>query len=250
MLTILPLHDLPEIRPGDDLAALLQGPLAAAGARAGDIVVITQKIVSKAEDRFVSLSEVTPSDEAVELAQRTRKDPRAVELVLRESAAIVRAVPGVLIARHRSGLVMANAGIDRSNLGGGDEETVLLLPQDSDASAATIRERLAEHLGFGPAVVISDSFGRPWRHGVSCVAIGAAGMPALHDRRGEADRDGRVLEVTQIGIADMVACAAGLAMGEGAEGIPVAIVRGVDINSAPHRPASAIVRPPQEDLFR
>lgn len=250
LLTVVPLTDMPEVRPGDDLAALLHRSLAAVGAVAGDIVVVTQKIVSKAEGRFVALRDVRPGDEARALAATTRKDARLVELILRESVAVVRAVPGVLIVRHRSGHVMANAGIDRSNLGGADEDTVLLLPEDSDTSAAQLRERLTALLGFAPGVVISDSFGRPWRHGVTCVALGAAGVPALHDRRGQLDRDGRTLEVTQIAVADLVASAAGLVTGEGAEGIPAALVRGVDLAGAPHRPAAAILRPPEEDLFR
>lgn len=251
MLEIISLSGMPEVPAGGDLAALLADALAALATppTAGDVLVVTQKIVSKAEGRFRDLAAVTPGAEAQRLAAITGKDPRLVELVLGEAAAVVRAAPNVLITRHRTGHVMANAGIDRSNLGAAPGEQVLLLPEDSDASAAALRAGLAARLGRAPAVVISDSFGRPWRNGVVNVAIGAAGLPALVDRRGEADRDGRRLEVTQIALGDLVACAAGLAMGEGAEGVPAVLVRGLRW-SAPDAPAAAIVRPVHEDLFR
>lgn len=247
MIEILPLTGIGEILPGDDLAAVLMATLSKAGIEpaAGDVLVVTQKIVSKAENRFVDLSGVVPSERAVELAKKTRKDPRLVELVLRESSEVLRSVPNVLITRQRAGHVMANAGIDRSNIGSATGEQALLLPEDSDASA----ERLWVALGKRCAVVISDSFGRPWRHGVVNVAIGVAGMPSLIDRRGDLDRDGRRLEVTQIALGDTIATAAGLAMGEGAEGIPAVLVRGVRW-SGPDSPASALVRPLGEDLFR
>jgi len=250
LLSVLPVPGLPEIAPGCVLGQVLGDALAPLAPRSGDVLVVTQKIVSKAEGRYLSLGNIAPSPEAIELAEKTRKDPRLVELVLREASAVVRAVPGVLITRHRCGLVMANSGIDRSNLGAGDDDRVLLLPEDSDASALAIRQSVMDRFGCPMAVIISDSFGRPWRHGVTNVAIGAAGMPALFDRRGDTDRDGRVLEVTQIALADMAACAAGLVMGEGAEGIPAALVRGMDLDAAPHCPASAVVRPPEQDLFR
>lgn len=249
-MQIIPLPAMPEIIPGDDLALRIAEALDAArvAPESGDILVVTQKIVSKAEGRFVALDGVEPSPEATDLATKVRKDARVVELVLRESAAIVRAVPHVLITRHRSGHVMANAGIDRSNLGAREDEAALLLPEDADASAARLRQALFER-GIDMAVLITDSFGRPWRHGVVNVAIGASGLPSLIDRRGSHDRDGRVLEVTQIAVADMLASAAGLVMGEGAEGVPVAIVRGLHWE-APVCPAAALVRPPEEDLFR
>src|SRR5205823_5317748 len=176
LIEILPLTGVPEIRPGDDLAGQLTAAMAGVpgGPRASDILVVTQKIVSKAENLFVDLASVEPDGEAIELAERTRKDPRLVALILRESVAVVRAVPGVLITRHRSGCVMANGGIDQSNLGPGGDGHVLLLPRDPDAAAA----RLREALGPGaPAVIISDSFGRPWRVGLTNVAIRAAGFP-------------------------------------------------------------------------
>ena len=251
MIQIHPLSAIGEVRPGDDLAALLAGAIRMEGITpdATDILVVTQKIVSKAEGRFVDLATVTPGAEALKLAETTRKDPRLVELVLAESQNVVRAAPHVLITRHRSGHVMANAGIDRSNIGPGEGERALLLPLDADASAERLHKALAAIWPEPPAVLVSDSFGRPWRHGVTCVAIGAAGMPSLIDRRGDVDRDGRVLEVTQIALGDMVATAAGLATGEGAEGVPAAFVRGMRWDVA-NRPASALVRPIEEDLFR
>jgi coenzyme F420-0:L-glutamate ligase / coenzyme F420-1:gamma-L-glutamate ligase len=240
VIKIIPIHDLPEVRPGDDLCAML-----AHDYLPGDILVITQKIVSKAENLFVDLADVTPGAEAIRLAAITRKAPRLVELVLRESTAVVRAVPHVLITRHHSGCVMANSGIDQSNIGPSDGERVLLLPRDPDACAV----RLRAGIKGAPAIVIADSFGRPWRYGVTNVAIGAAGLPALIDRRGTFDRDGRPMEVTQIALADQIACAAGLAMGEGAEGIAAVIIRGFSCD-APERPAASLVRPLSEDLFQ
>ena len=216
--------------------------------RQGDVLVVTQKILSKAEGRMVDLTQVEPGEEALELAEKTRKDPRLVELVLRESSAIVRAVPHVLITRHRLGHVMANSGIDRSNIGPGGHQRALLLPLDPDGSAEALSQALASG-GTAPAVVISDSFGRPWRHGVVGVAIGAAGLPALVDKRGEEDRDGRSLEVTQIALADQIATAAALVTGEGAEGIPAVLMRGLRLPVG-DAPASALVRPIEEDLFR
>jgi len=177
MIEIHPLDTIGEVRPGSDLIDILSEALVAAGLSVSgvDVLVVTQKIVSKAEDRYVSLDDVIPSEEAMRLAKVTRKDPRLVELVLAESTAVVRAAPNLLITRHRCGYVMANAGIDRSNTGGGDR--VLLLPKDADASAERLRQGLG--LGFGslPAVVISDTFGRPWRYGVVNVALGASGLP-------------------------------------------------------------------------
>ena len=252
MISIHPLTGITEICAGDDLAALLREALNAAGLwplQTGDVLVVTQKILSKAEGRMIDLSQVEPGPEAEELARITKKDPRLVELVLRESSSIVRAVPHVLITRHRLGHVMANSGIDRSNIGPGAADRALLLPLDPDGSAAALSRALTNESGFAPAVVISDSFGRPWRHGVVGVAIGAAGLPALVDRRGEEDRDGRRLEVTQIALADQIATAAALVTGEGAEGIPAVLMRGLRIASG-EVPATALVRPLEEDLFR
>ena len=249
MITIHPLSGIGEVGPGDDLAVLLLRAVDAAGlvATPHDILVVTQKIVSKAENCFRSLRDLAPGAEARRLAALTRKDPRLVELILAESVAVVRAAPHVLITRHRSGHVMANAGIDRSNIVG-DDDTVLLLPQDSDASAGALVKRFAEQGSRLCAVVIADSFGRPWRYGVVNVAIGAAGFPSLLDRRGLPDRNGRPLEVTQIALADMVAAAAGLAMGEGAEGVPAALIRGF-MPPPGDVPAARLVRAVAEDLF-
>lgn len=240
-----------EVGPGDQLAGVvLEATAASALALAdGDVVVVTSKIVSKLQGRFVSLETVTPGAEALRLAELTLKDARLVELVLRESSDVVRAAPRVLITRHRLGLVMANAGIDQSNIGPGDAGRVLLLPEDLDGVAAGLRAELEQACGVRLAVVISDSFGRPWRQGTINVAIGSSGLPSLWDRRGEPDRDGRTLEATEVALADMIASAAGLATGESAEGLPIALVRGLAW-SAPERPAAALMRPVHQDLFR
>jgi coenzyme F420-0:L-glutamate ligase/coenzyme F420-1:gamma-L-glutamate ligase len=251
VIELHPLSAIGEVVPGDDLARILAAAVNSAGLvlLQTDVLMVTQKIVSKAEGRFVELASITPSPRALELAEITRKDARFVELVLAESTAVVRAAPDVLITRHRSGHIMANAGIDRSNLGPGDKDRALLLPNDADASAQRLRTALREYWPQPPAVLISDSFGRPWRLGVTNVAIGASGLPALVDRRGETDRNGRRLEVTQVGLGDMIASAGGLVTGEGAEGVPAVLVRGLRW-SADDRPASALVRPVAEDLFR
>ncbi len=243
MIEILPVTGLPEIRPGNDVAAMLAER---ANLLPNDILVITQKIISKAANLFVDLGTVIADEKATSLARVTGKDPRLVAVILRESVAIIRAGPGVLITRHCSGCVMANAGIDQSNLGGVEGDIALLLPRDPDAYAARIRADFAEPR---PAIVISDSFGRPWRLGVVNFAIGVAGLPAIVDQRGMVDRDERILEVTQIGFADQIASAAGLAMGEAGEGVPAAIVRGLKWD-APDRPASSIIRAIDEDLFQ
>ena len=241
-------HGFAEVAAGDDLAALLVAALP--DAANNDVLVVAQKIVSKAEDRSVDLNAVSPSARAQELAGLTGKDPRLVELILAESSEVLRAQPGVLIVRHRLGYVMATAGIDRSNVpSAAGEERVLLLPLDADASAAALRQALRNRLGVDLGVIISDSFGRPWRNGVVNVALGAAGLPSLIDRRGEPDRFGRGMEVTQVALADALAAAAGLVMGEGAEGVPAVLVHGLEW-SAPDRPAQALIRPLAEDLFR
>jgi coenzyme F420-0:L-glutamate ligase / coenzyme F420-1:gamma-L-glutamate ligase len=249
-ITIHPLTGIGEVGCGDDLAALLAAALTviAPAPKVTDVLVITSKIVSKAEGRHVSLSDVVAGAEALRLAALTGKDPRLVELILSESCAIVRAVPGVLITRHRLGFVMANSGIDQSNIGPGPDDRVLLLPQDPDATAGALHIALEQECGSAPAILISDSFGRPWREGVVNVAIGAAGLPAIVDRRGELDRSGRALEVTEVALADLIASAAGLAMGEGAEGVPAALVRGLAWR-AQSAPAKALIRPAVRDLF-
>jgi coenzyme F420-0:L-glutamate ligase/coenzyme F420-1:gamma-L-glutamate ligase len=251
-LCLTALRGIPEVLPGIDLPQLLAQRLTAAGIalRNDDVLVIAQKIVSKAEGRLVSLASVTPGTRAQELAQVTGKDPRLIELVLSESTEVLRAQKDVLIVRHRSGFVMANAGIDRSNLAGGASGTeVLLLPQDPDGSAAAIRAGLELRLGVAPGIIVSDSFGRPWRRGVVNIALGAAGIPALLDRRGETDRAGRRLEVTEVALGDALAAAAGLVMGEAAEGIPAVLIRGCTL-AAGANPARSLIRPLEQDLFR
>jgi coenzyme F420-0:L-glutamate ligase/coenzyme F420-1:gamma-L-glutamate ligase len=249
MIHILPVPGIGEIASGDDLGALLGRALAPLAPETGDILVVTQKIVSKAEGQRVALSTVTPGARAIEIAGAIGKDPRLVELVLAESTQVVRAAPNVLITRHRLGLVMANAGIDASNIGTAQPDSVLLLPKDPDASAAGLRDAIQARLGVKLGIVLSDSFGRPWRNGVVNVAIGSAGLPAIHDKRGGLDRDGRPLQVTQIAYGDLLASAAGLAMGEAAEGLPVVLVRGCLLPDE-DIPAARLVRPLEEDLFQ
>jgi len=243
---------LPLVRPGDDLAALIVAGMARCGEDfvPGDVLVIAQKLVSKAENRLVNLASVQPSARAMTLAQETAKDPRLVELILSESTRIVRARRDVLIVEHRLGFVMANAGVDQSNVAEADEgEFALLLPCDPDGSAERLRRDIAARTGVAPGVVISDSFGRPWRRGTVGVAIGAAGLPSLVDRRGQTDLFGRTLKATMIAVADHIAAAATLLMGEAAEGQPVAILRGLSFD-APPSAAAALLRPIEEDLFR
>jgi coenzyme F420-0:L-glutamate ligase/coenzyme F420-1:gamma-L-glutamate ligase len=252
-IDITPLDGMPQVRPGDDLAGLLIAALErkAIVPRARDILVVTSKIVSKAEGRYLELDALEPSPRALELAQITKKDPRLVEAVLKESTEVLRAKPNVLIVATRLGVVLANAGIDQSNLAAEDRgKCVLLLPLDPDASAARIKARLDARFGAEIGVIVSDSAGRAWRLGTVGIAIGAASVPALWDRRGEQDLAGRPLEVTEVGFADAVAAAAVLAMGEAAEGRPAALVRGAEWGEARPRSAGELVRPKAEDLFR
>ncbi len=248
MISLTALDGIPEIKPGDDLGALIAAALAAAGIglEAEDVLIVTQKVVSKAEGRVVELSSVTPRAEAQEWAARWGKDPRQVELVLQESADVLRMAPGgLIISRTRHGLVCANAGVDLSNVGGGDVAT--LLPVDPDASARGLRERLGELGVATPAVVISDSFGRPWRNGIVNVAIGCAGLEPLVDLRGTEDADGRVMHSTVIAVADELASAADLAGGKVARR-PVVLVRGYEY-AAGDGAASALVMDRELDLF-
>ena len=239
---------LPLIEPGDDLVALIVEALAAQGTVLdnGDVVVITSKIVSKAEGRFVDLGTVTPSPRAEALAAATDKDPRLVELVLRESTAVSRARPGILIVRHRLGFTSSVAGIDHSNVDG-SEDTVLLLPVDPDASAGRLRDGLALATGRWLSVVITDTHGRPFRRGNIGVAIGVAGLPALMDLRGGVDLFGRVLVATEVPLADMVAAAAGLISGETIERLPVVVVRGLAGRGDGR--GTDLVRAPAQDLY-
>lgn len=249
---LLAVPGIPRVAKDADLVALIGEGVTRGGIvpRGGDVFVLTQKIVSKAEGRMVDLSTVEPSAEAIELAGKVQKDPRLVELILSESARVVRARPGILIVEHRLGLVMANAGIDQSNLASpGEPPQALLLPVDPDGSAATLKERLSQKFGVPIAVIISDSFGRAWRRGTCGVAIGAAGLPSLMDLRGSPDLFGRELQVSITGHADEIAAAASLVMGQGAEGQPVVIVRGLTWRG-PDNAASELVRPAAEDMFR
>ncbi len=250
-LSLIALAGMPLVRPGDRLEALIGAALEANGVALadGDVVVVAQKIVSKAEGRSVALDGVAPSARALQLAAETGKDPRLVELILSESVRVVRHRPQLIIVEHRRGHVMANAGIDHSNVEPGGGERVLLLPEDPDASAEALRAALAARSGRAVAVIVSDSFGRAWRRGTVGVALGAAGLPSLRDLRGQPDLFGRPLLVTQTGFADEIAAAAGLLMGQAAEGMPVVIIRGLAW-AAPATPASALLRPPEEDLFR
>lgn len=251
MIALRPIPGIGEVEPGANLAELLVAALAAnaIGVTPGDILVITSKIVSKAENRFVELGSVRPDADAQRLAKVTGKDPRFVATVLAESVGVVRAAPNVLITRHRLGHVMANAGIDRSNLGPGRADQVLLLPRAPDRSARAIRESIGTLLGLDLGILISDSFGRPWRLGVTGVALGSAGLPSLADQRGRPDRDGRPLEGTLVGVGDLLASAAMLVTGEGAQGIPAVLVQGLGLN-LPERSAAELIRPLEEDLFR
>jgi coenzyme F420-0:L-glutamate ligase/coenzyme F420-1:gamma-L-glutamate ligase len=243
---------IPLVRKDDDLVELIGEGLARGRIvpRGGDVFVLTQKIVSKAEGRMVDLATVKPSAEAIELAGKVQKDPRLVELILSESVRVVRARPNVLIVEHRLGFVMANAGIDQSNVASSDQpQRALLLPVDPDGSAAMLRRRLSEKFGAPLAVIISDSFGRAWRRGTCGVAIGAAGLPSLMDLRGSPDLFGRALQVSITGHADEIAAAASLVMGQGAEGQPVVVVRGLTWRGSDNA-ASELVRPAAEDMFR
>jgi coenzyme F420-0:L-glutamate ligase/coenzyme F420-1:gamma-L-glutamate ligase len=249
---ILAVPGIPLVRKDDDLVALIGDGVTRGGIvpRGGDVFVLAQKIVSKAEGRMVDLATVTPSAKAIALAGQIQKDPRLVELILSESVRVVRARPNLLIVEHRLGFVMANAGIDQSNVARPDgPQYALLLPVDPDGSAEKLRARLSKLFGVSVAVVINDSFGRAWRLGTCGVAVGAAGLPSLMDLRGSPDLFGRALQVSITGHADEIAAAASLVMGQGAEGRPVVIVRGLTWHG-PDNGASELVRPANEDLFR
>jgi coenzyme F420-0:L-glutamate ligase/coenzyme F420-1:gamma-L-glutamate ligase len=249
LLTALP--GIPDVQPGDDVSRLLLDALDGAGLalRDGDVLAVAQKIVSKAEGRMVALADVEAGEYAQKLAAQVDKDPRLVELILRESEEVSRVGWGVLIVRHRLGFTCANAGIDRSNVSPGDEGRVLLLPADPDASARGIRETIAAERGVSVGVVITDSHGRPFRLGTVGVAIGAAGLPVLWDRRGEPDRYGYRLQHTEVGVADEIAAAAGLLMGQAAEGLPAVLLRGLRLPSIDGR-ATDLIRPKDQDLYR
>ncbi|MGB5098891.1 MAG: coenzyme F420-0:L-glutamate ligase [Porticoccaceae bacterium] len=254
-MQLIALPGIPRVAPGADLAALVLDGLARADTalQAGDIVVLAQKIVSKAENRYVELAGITPSARAREIAAVVEKDPRLIEVILGESRAVLRQVPGVLIVEHRLGFVMANAGVDASNIehAGESVERVLLLPIDPDGTAATLAAALKARTGVAAGVVINDSVGRAWRNGTVGIALGSAGFPALYDRRGERDLFGRVLQVTEVALADQIAAAASLVQGEADEGRPVVLVRGFSRPpGVPDSNVRALLRPRERDLFR
>jgi coenzyme F420-0:L-glutamate ligase / coenzyme F420-1:gamma-L-glutamate ligase len=240
VIQILPVEGLPEIGAGDDLAGLIAGR---AELREGDVLVVSQKVVSKTEGRVVRLADVEPSDEARALAGG--EDPRRLEVVLRETVRLVRTRPPLVIAETRHGFVCASAGVDSSNAPG--PGTVVLLPEDPDASALRLRERLHELTGVAPGVIVSDSFGRPWRQGTTDVAIGVAGIRPLLDLTGERDAAGYELHATVIAVADELAAAAELVLGKTA-GVPAAVIRGADAGG--DGSARDLVMPPERDLFR
>ncbi len=250
-LICIEVRDVPLIRPGDDLATLVAEAIVRMGERLheGDVVVVAQKIISKAEGRIVDLRTVTPGPDAYALAKESQKDPRLVELILRESNEIVRVRPGLIVVEHRHGFVCANAGIDHSNVLG-DEDHVLLLPANPDKTARELRRRWQAFFSIDNlAVIINDSHGRAWRLGTVGVAIGLAGMHPLTDRRGDADLMGRTLQVTVIGTADELAAAASAVMGQADEGIPVVIVRGARYRAG-EGSLQELLRPREHDLFR
>ena len=252
-LSLSALPEFPEVNAGDDLARLIVDRLGAAAwaLRDADVLVVAQKIVSKAEGRRVNLADIVPSARARALAAQVAKDARLVELILSESRRVVRTARDVLIVEHRLGFIMANAGIDQSNVASSSagQEWALLLPQNPDASAERLRAAIAAQSGRAIGVIINDSFGRPWRVGTVGVAIGVAGWPATLDLRGRPDRFGRTLRVTVVGHADEIAAAASLLMGQSSEGRPVVLVRGLAPSALPSD-GQALLRPAAEDLFR
>jgi coenzyme F420-0:L-glutamate ligase/coenzyme F420-1:gamma-L-glutamate ligase len=253
-LLAVPIAGLPLFAPGMSVAGEIVAALTRAGEelRPEDIVVVAQKIVSKSEGRLRDLAEVSPGDDARRIAGATGREPEHIELILAESTEILRAHPAAVIARHRTGHVLANAGIDASNVEGGEQGSVLLWPEDPDASARGIREEIEALTGVRPGLIIADSMGRAWRVGTVGTAIGCAGIVAVDDRRGQADLFGRVLQATIVAIADSIAAMATLAMGEGAEGTPAAIVRGAGawVSHEHGLGALSLVRPIEQDMFR
>jgi len=249
-LSIAPLRSIPLVQAGDKLSGLILDALAEENILPadGDILIVAQKIVSKSEGRTVRLDTIIPSQEAIKLAGETGKDPRLVELILSESTEVVRTAPGVIIVRHRLGIVSANAGIDQSNINHIEGECALLLPEDPDQSARELREALLKLTGKNFGIIVSDSMNRPWRLGTLGYAIGSAGITVLDDRRGEADIFGRELKVTISNRADSIAAAATLIMGETSEKIPVALVRGLAAEDSAQS-ARDCIRPVDEDLF-
>lgn len=247
-IRIIGLPGIPEVQPGDDVARLIlrAAECAACSFQPGDVVVITHKVISKSEGRLVNLDDIVPSPFAAQYAERYGKDPRHVEVVLRESARVVRMDRGLIIAENHLGFVCANAGVDASNVPGAI--TVCLLPLDPDASAARVRRTLSETLGFDIPVVITDSFGRPWREGIVNIAIGVSGLAPLADYRGQVDNHGLQLQASVLAVADEIAAATELVMGK-LEHVPVAIMRGYAYRSA-EGSARELRMDPSRDLFR
>ena len=246
------LSDFPMIAPGDDLAEVVIDSLQKNGItlHSGDVLVLAQKVVSKAEGQYVCMADVIPSPEARELAQQIGKDDRMVQLILSDSNSLVAQRPGVLVVEHRLGYVMANAGIDQSNIDHPDgQEYALLLPKNPDESCRLLKQRLDSHFNAEVGVVINDSFGRPWRIGVTGVALGAAGLPSLISLIGEPDLYGRAMRVSEIAYADEIAAAASLVMGQTDAGTPVIHIRGLHW-SAQENNAQTLIRPKHQDMFR
>ena len=251
-LTRIALKGIPLVQPGADLSSLIADALTRVGETLvdGDILVVAQKIVSKSENRLVEIATITPSTQAETLAKLVDKDPRVVEVILRESRAVIREKPGVLIVENNLGLIMANAGIDHSNVESpGSDEILLLLPLDPDASAEALRRDLNVRYRADVGIVVNDSVGRAWRIGTTGLAIGVAGLPAVVDLRGDKDLFGRELRVSEEAVADELAAAASLLQGQGAEGKPVVLVRGFSSSAEP-QPATAALRPANMDMFR
>lgn len=252
-LTLTALPGIPPVKQSDDLAQLIIDAYARAGLRPadGDVLIVAQKVVSKAEGRTVRLAEIVPSAAARELAASTHKDPREVELILRESNEVVRQRIGVVVVEHRLGYVHANAGIDRSNVAADvdGEARALLLPVDPDASALALRQALLSRCGVAVAIIINDTAGRAWRNGVIGFAIGCAGIEPVRDMVGHPDMFGRLLERTQIAVADELAAAGSLLMGQADEGRPVVLARGVRF-AASEAGGKALIRAKDEDMFR
>jgi coenzyme F420-0:L-glutamate ligase/coenzyme F420-1:gamma-L-glutamate ligase len=251
-LELIALEGFPLVHPGDNLAQLIFRSLSDNGLtlRDGDVLVIAQKIVSKAENRYVRLAEVPAGPRAVELALQADKDPRQVELILRESHEVIRVRPGVIIVEHRNGYVHANAGIDKSNIPNDvSDPQVLLLPEDPDRSARLLRQALAELGAVAPQVIINDSMGRAWRNGTVGLAIGTAGLQPLHSQIGEQDMFGNVLEVTEPAVADELAAGASLVMGQAAQACPVVLARGAGLPQA-EGGSDGLIRDKSRDMFR
>ena len=249
-LELIAVSGIPQVTTGDHLGNIIADSIAAANLslKDGDVLVVAQKIVSKAEGRTVRLGDIKASDAAIELAKTTDKEPAIVQLILNESSSIVRHRPGVIIAKHKQGWILANAGIDRSNVTEREDE-VLLLPEQPDATANQLRDDLAARYASTIGVIIADSVGRPWRMGTTGMTLGSAGVEALANLRGRQDMFGRILEVSEHAVADSIASAAELLLGEANEATPVVIVRGLNEGYSAQN-STVLLRPTEEDMFR